>query len=106
MTAGNRRPAMAERSASAGIIPQSCAAKNKKGGDAKRSRSFELVEEPFGFFDKKAALRSAPQLPAKGGQFDARSAGSIFSDVHAAGENDKNSFAPPGAKLCEAFSTD
>jgi len=27
-------------------------------------------------------------LPACGGQFDARSAQSVFSDVHAAGKND------------------
>ncbi len=30
---------------------------------------------------------------------------SIFSDVHAAGENDQNYFLPPGKKLCEAFLT-
>ena len=32
-------------------------------------------------FFEKAALRSAPRLSAKGGQFDARSARSIFCDV-------------------------
>ena len=42
----------------------------------------------------------------------ARAAGShvcgprcIFSDVHAAGKNDNDPFAPFGAKLCEAFLT-
>ena len=27
----------------------------------------------------------------------------VFSDVHAAGENDQNYFLPAGKKLCEAF---
>ena len=28
---------------------------------------------------------------------------SVFSDVHAAGENDQNYFLPEGKKLCEDF---
>ena len=35
--------------------------------------------------------------------FDARSARSVFSDVHAVGKNEFNSISPPAAaKLCEA----
>ena len=52
---------------------------------------------------KGAALRSVPRLFAAGEQFDTRSVRSVFSDVHAAGENDQNYFLPAGKKLCEAF---
>ena len=52
---------------------------------------------------KKDALRSVPRLFAAGEQFDTRSVRSVFSDVHAAVENDQNYFLPAGKKLCEAF---
>ena len=52
---------------------------------------------------KEAALRSVPRLFASGEQFDTRSVRRIFSDVHAAVENDQNCFLPAGKKLCEAF---
>ena len=39
-------------------------------------------------FDKKAALRFVPRLFAAGEQFNTRYVRRIFSDVHAAGEND------------------
>ena len=52
---------------------------------------------------KGVALRSAPRSFAAGEQFDTRSVRSVFSDVHAAGENDQNYFLPAGKKLCEAF---
>ena len=55
------------------------------------------------FFDKWDALRSAPRLSAKGGQFDARSARSVFAHVHAAGENRFYFFRACERELCEAF---
>ncbi len=54
---------------------------------------------------KGVALRSVPRLFASGEQFDTRSVRRVFSDVHAAGENDQIYFLPAGKKLCEAFLT-
>ncbi len=51
------------------------------------SLAAQLVKEAS-FFDKRAALRSVPRLFAAGEQFDTRSVRRVFSDVHAAGEND------------------
>jgi hypothetical protein len=43
-----------------------------------------LSKKSMDFFDKKVALRYAPQLSAFGGQFDARFAISIFVHAHVA----------------------
>ena len=66
------------------------------------SIAFQRISSSF--FEKKFALRSVPRLPAFSGQFDTHSVRSIFSDVHAAGENGFDLFfAVRGEKLCEAF---
>ena len=65
-----------------------------------------MLDKEARFFVKKAALRSVPRLFATGEQFDTRSVRRVFSDVHAAGENNQNYFLPAGKKLCEAFLTD
>jgi len=43
-------------------------------------------------FFEKDSLRSAPRLSAVGGQFDARSAQSVFSAAHVAGKNEFDFF--------------
>jgi len=68
---------------------------------------FELVKEVRkDFFDKRAALRSAPRLSAISGQFDARSAKSVFCHAHVAAENESNIFRRCDGEFCEAFLTD
>ena len=65
--------------------------------------SFISSTNPDGFADEQDALRFVPRLPAGGGQLDTHSARSVFSAVHAAGENDQNSFAPAGANSARHF---
>ena len=65
-------------------------------------RDFSLSKKQASL-TKGIALRSVPRLFAAGEQFDTRYVRRIFSDVHAAGENDQNYFLPAGKKLCEAF---
>ncbi len=55
---------------------------------------------------KGAALRSVPRLFAAGEQFDTRSVRSVFSDVHAAGENDQNYFCLRAKTLRGLFDSD
>jgi hypothetical protein len=55
------------------------------------------------FFDKKVALRSAPQSSAFGGQFDARFAISILVHAHVAPRMIEFYFAAAAAKICDAF---
>jgi len=50
-------------------------------------------------------MRPAPRLSAKSGQFDARSARSVFPRVHAAGENRFYFFRACQRELCQAFLT-
>ena len=52
---------------------------------------------------KKFALRSVPRLSASSGQFDTHYARSIFTDVHAAGENVFNRFFACGQKTLRGF---
>ena len=54
-------------------------------------------------FRGKIALRSAPRLAAKGGQFDAHSARSIFCHAHVAAENDFTLFAASGRQTLRGF---
>jgi hypothetical protein len=62
-----------------------------------------LSKKSKDFFDKKAALRSAPHLPAFGGQFDARYAIGILVHAHVAPRMIELCFAAAAAKICDAF---
>ncbi len=57
------------------------------------------------FFVKQAALRSVPRLFAAGEQFDTRSVRRVFSDVHAAGENDQIYFCLRAKNSARLFLT-
>ena len=62
-----------------------------------------LQKNPCGVFYKVAALRSAPRLSAKGGQFDARSVRSVFVHVHAAPKTDFILFRACGRETLRGF---
>ena len=57
---------------------------------------------PCHFFEK-ASLRSAPQLSADSGQFDAHSAQSVFRHAHVAAENRSYCFRVCGRETLRGF---
>ena len=57
---------------------------------------------PCHFFEK-ASLRSAPQLSADSGQFDAHSAQSVFCHAHVAAENKLYCFRVCGRETLRGF---
>ena len=54
-------------------------------------------------FFEKASLRSAPQLSADSGQFDAHSAQSVFRHAHVAAENELYCFRVCGRETLRGF---
>ena len=83
-----------------------CPAADNKKMPLRRGGGAGNVEKVAGhFFEEGLALRSAPRLAAKGGQFDAHSASSIFCHAQVAAENDFTLFAASGRRTLRGDST-
>ena len=70
---------------------------------ASRGRRLRLSKKWLRHFFEKDSLRSAPRLPAESGQFDARSAQSVFCHAHVAAENQSYLFRACGRETLRGF---
>ena len=71
---------------------------------ASRGRRLRLSKKWLRHFFEKDSLRSAPRLPAESGQFDARSAQSVFCHAQVAAENGSYRFRVCGRETLRGLS--